>query len=215
MAGRNGLAMHTSLALELLGYGASALIAISLLMRSIVRLRIINLAGAATFSLYGFLIGSWPVGILNLLTASINVVQLIRLQQREEFFRILEVRAASDYLRYFLEFQRSDIRRYVPEFRFDLESTNLALFVLRDLVPAGLFLGEIRDGVLQVHLDYAVPQFRDLKIGRYLFCDQADYFRRHGVTEIVSPAGNAEHSRYLERMGYRPDDGGRYRLPLV
>lgn len=208
--------MTTSFALELLGYLASALIAASLLMRSIVRLRIINLTGAATFSLYGFLIGAYPVGLLNLLTASINVIQLIRLRRRREIFRILEVSAASSqYLRYFLEFEKGDIARFVPEFRFDPEATSLALFVLRDLVPAGLFLGDVRDGALQVHLDYAVAQYRDLKIGNYLFVDRADFFRGHGVRSILSPAGTKEHSLYLERMGFEPDnDGQQYRLRL-
>ena len=64
--------------IQLLGYAASLLIATSLLMRSIVRLRIINMAGAATFSLYGFLIGAYPVAFLNLMTTTINIVQLIR-----------------------------------------------------------------------------------------------------------------------------------------
>lgn len=75
------------MALQLLGYAASILIATSLLMRSIVRLRAINLAGAAAFSVYGFLIGAYPVGVLNLMTATINVVQLVRLRRRREIFR--------------------------------------------------------------------------------------------------------------------------------
>lgn len=190
--------------LELLGYAASALIAVSLMMRSVVRLRIINLMGAATFSLYGFLIGAYPVGILNMLTASINVVQLIRLRRRSEIFRILEVRPESQYLAYFLAFQKSDITKFVPEFSFDEKRTNLALFVLRDLVPAGLLLGRVDDGRLTVDLDYAVPQYRDLKIGRYLFRDRIDFFREHDIREIVSPAGTPVHRVYLERMGFVP-----------
>lgn len=199
--------------LELLGYAASALIAISLMMRSVVRLRLINLLGAATFSLYGFLIGAYPVGILNMLTASINVFQLIRLQRRREIFRILEVRPESQYLAYFLEFQRKDISKFVPGFRFDERKTNLALFVLRDLVPAGLLLGEVSDGRLTISLDYAVPQYRDLKIGRYLFSDRCDFFREHGVREILTPAGAPEHRAYLKRIGFSPGaDGETYRL---
>jgi len=207
--------MTTRLGLELLGYAASLLIATSLMMRSIVRLRIINLAGAATFSLYGFLIGAYPVGVLNLLTASINVVQLARLRKRREMFRILEVTPTSQYLQYFLAFQRDDIRKFVPDFEFDPDASGLALFVLRDLVPAGLFLGEIRDGILTVALDYAVPQFRDLKIGQYLFVDQASWFIERGARELVSPAGMPEHRAYLERMGFETMEGGdRYRLVL-
>ncbi|MFA6957769.1 MAG: YgjV family protein [Thermoanaerobaculia bacterium] len=201
--------------LQLLGYAASVLIAISLMQRSVLRLRLINLVGAATFATYGFLIGAYPVGILNTMTVSINVYQLIRLRRRKEMFRILEVKPDSQYLGYFLEFERRDIGRFIPEFRFQPEAANIAIFVLRDLVPAGLLLGELRDEKLYVHLDYAVAQFRDLKIGNFLFVERADFFRARGVKEFISPAGVDEHPKYLERMGFRPlGDGENYHLAL-
>jgi hypothetical protein len=201
------------MSIQLLGYVASILIAASLLMRSIVRLRIINMAGAATFSLYGFLIGAYPVGILNLMTTGINLVQLVRLRRRREIFRILEVSPNTQYLEYFLDFQRDDIRRFIPAFTYRPERTDVALFVLRDLIPAGLLLGRLRGDQLEVQLDYAVPQYRDMKIGRFLFIDEADYFRRRGIREIVTPADTEAHAEYLSRIGFEPD-GRMYRLRL-
>lgn len=210
--------MTDSLGLQLLGYAASVLIAVSLLMRSIVRLRIINLAGAATFSVYGFLIGAYPVGILNLMTATINVVQLIRLQRRREIFRILEIRPDSPYLDYFLDFQGEDIRRFFPRFRREPlpeEGTPLPLLVLRDLVPAGMLLGTIRGDRLHVDLDYVVPQYRDMKVGRFLFVDEIEFFRRRGIREILSPADTEVHAEYLRHIGFEPvGDGRTYRLAL-
>lgn len=202
--------------LSLLGYAASLLIATSLLMRSIVRLRIINLAGAATFSVYGFLIGAYPVGILNLMTATINIVQLIRLQRRREIFRILDIRPNAPYLHYFLDFQAADIRRFFPAFHYDSseDGNRLALLVLRDLVPAGLLLGRIDGSRLDVDLDYVVPQYRDLKVGRFLFHDEADYFRNLGIREIVSTADTNVHAEYLERMGFAKTSERLYRLAL-
>ncbi|MBI2213215.1 MAG: YgjV family protein [Acidobacteria bacterium] len=201
--------------LQLLGYAASLLIAISLMQRSVMRLRIINLLGASTFAIYGYLIGAYPVGILNTMTASINVYQLIRLRRRKEIFRLLEVRAESQYLNYFLEFERKDIRRFIPEFGFNPEAANMAIFVLRDLVPAGVLLGELRDEKFHVHLDYAIAQYRDQKIGHFLFVEQADFFRAHGVREFISPAGVDAHPKYLERMGFTPaGDGVNYHLSL-
>lgn len=197
------------MSLQLLGYAASVLIATSLLMRSIVRLRIINLVGAATFAVYGFLIGAYPVGFLNLMTASINIVQLIRLRRRREIFRILEISPRSEYLRYFLDFEQRDIRRFFPRFEFDQESTDVVVFVLRDLIPAGLLLGAIRGDVLEVRLDYAVAQYRDTKIGRYLFHDRVDFFRGRGIREIVSPADSEAHAAYLKQMGFVPGPDGR------
>ena len=202
--------------LSLLGYAASLLIATSLLMRSIVRLRIINLAGAATFSVYGFLIGAYPVGILNLMTATINIVQLIRLQRRREIFRILDIRPNAPYLQYFLDFQAADIRRFFPAFHYEPGAGDhrLALLVLRDLIPAGVLLGRTRGNVLHIDLDYVVPQVRDLKIGRFLFHDEADYFRKLGIREIETPADTEVHAKYLERIGFVGIGKGMYRLTL-
>lgn len=206
--------------LPVLGYAASILIAVSLLMRSIVRLRVINLAGAATFSVYGFLIGAYPVGILNLMTSIINVVQLVRLRRRREIFRLLEIRPSAPYLYYFLEFQREDIRRFFPSFQDPLmpetdDPARLAILVLRDLVPAGLLLGTIRGDRLEVELDYVVPQYRDLKVGRFLFTDEADYFRRLGVREIIGYGDTKAHADYLQRIGFEPaGDGRTYRFVL-
>ena len=210
--------MDYSPGLQLLGYAASILIATSLLMRSIVRLRIINMAGAATFSLYGFLIGAYPVGILNLLTTAINAVQLVRLQRRREIFRILPIRPEAPYLHYFLTLQAEDIHRFFPRFRYEAhpgEGERLALLVLRDVVPAGVLLGAIHGDSLEIDLDYVVPQYRDMKVGRFLFADEAEFFRRLGLREIVSTADTDVHARYLRRIGFEPAGDGRFRLRLA
>ena len=65
--------------IEWFGYAASIVVAISLTMSSIVKLRWFNLTGAMMFSSYGFIIGALPVGFLNLFIVVINVVHLARM----------------------------------------------------------------------------------------------------------------------------------------
>ena len=60
--------------IEWFGYAASVVVAISLMMSSIVKLRWLNLTGATMFSSYGFIIGALPVGFLNLFIVVITVV---------------------------------------------------------------------------------------------------------------------------------------------
>jgi hypothetical protein len=62
--------------LELLGYLASILIAISLMMRSLNKLRIINLVGSLLFTVYGSIIGAYPVAVLNAFIVLVNVYYL-------------------------------------------------------------------------------------------------------------------------------------------
>lgn len=70
--------------LELYGYLGSVLIAVSLMMADIRKLRWINLVGAGTFASYGLLIGSWPVFILNGFIVLIDVVHLWQLHRRPD-----------------------------------------------------------------------------------------------------------------------------------
>ncbi len=62
--------------IELLGYIASILVVISIMMASVVKLRIINSIGALLFGTYGMLIGSWPVVVMNYFIVAVNVYYL-------------------------------------------------------------------------------------------------------------------------------------------
>jgi GNAT superfamily N-acetyltransferase len=190
---------------ELIGYAASVLVAISLTMSSLVRLRLINLVGAVTFTVYGLLINAYPVAAVNLFIVFVNLFYLSRMLRTREFLKILEIEPRSEYLRAFLDFHAEDIRRSLPDFAYQPGERQLAFFILRDMVPAGLFIGEVRDdGSLMVRLDFVIPSYRDFKIGRYLFSEQAEFFRSKGIRELVSPAGSPKHATYLRRMGFAP-----------
>jgi GNAT superfamily N-acetyltransferase len=195
--------MNDQLLLELLGYAASLLVAISLMMSSILRLRIINLIGALTFAVYGWLIGALPVAAVNLFIVFINIYYLWGMLGTREFFRLLEVSGSSEYVRYFLSHYQDEIRRFSPDSR-TAEDAELTLLVLRDLVPAGLLMGDVEGSALRVKVDFVIPQYRDFKVGRYLFYDCADFFRNRGIREIVSPPGNRAHAKYLSEMGFDP-----------
>ena len=67
-----------------IGFSASALIVTSLTMRSVLKLRLIGLAGALTFITYGLLLGAWPVVVTNCTTAGIQIYHLARGTYRPE-----------------------------------------------------------------------------------------------------------------------------------
>ena len=206
--------MDTHLLYELIGYVASGLVAVSLMMKSIRRLRLLNLGGSLAFTVYGALIGAYPVAAVNLFIVFINLYYLRQMAAAREYFDLLRVRADAEYLRCFLDFHREDIRRFSPQFAYASSERQLGFFVLRDMVPAGLFLGEVEEGGrLRVKLDYVTPQYRDLRTGEYVFHGQSDFFRDLGIREIVSEPGSPVHTQYLRRMGFEPADGD-YRLAL-
>ncbi len=65
--------------IEWLGYFSSVMVAISLLMTSIVKLRIFNLIGSGCFIVYGLLIKAIPVAAINTIAVIINCYQLYKL----------------------------------------------------------------------------------------------------------------------------------------
>jgi hypothetical protein len=190
--------------IELLGYAAMVLVAVSLMMTSILRLRFFNMLGAVLFSIYGLLIQAYPVAVLNGLLALLNLWFIVRMLRAKAFFRILPLHSDSDYLRYFLDFYGEKIRKILPEFAYVPSENQLTLFVLRDCRPVGVFIAEKRpDGVLRVVLDYVIPNYRDLALGRFLFIEQAGFFRGQGVREIVVAPRTKDYAPFLIRVGFK------------
>jgi hypothetical protein len=190
---------------EIIGYVASVLVAVSLMMSKIVSLRIVNLIGAATFSLYGILIGSVPVAGMNAFIVLINIYYLYQIFTNREFFRLLKVTPEDHYLLYFIDFHSSEIEKYQPGFNHTSRPGTVCLFILRDMIPAGLLIGKLSDdGVLSMSLDFVIPMYRDFKIGRYVYSEQKSFFRDQGITEIRSQTGTAKHAEYLKKMGFVP-----------
>ena len=102
--------------LQIIGYIASVIIALSMTMNSIVKFRWINLAGALTFSIYGFIIGALPVGILNGFIVLVDFYYLFIIYTKKEIFEILEVRAENRYLIRFLEYHNNEFKNIFPDF---------------------------------------------------------------------------------------------------
>jgi len=198
--------INTYLIYELIGYTASILVAISLMMSKIVKLRIVNMIGAVTFTIYGILINSIPVASVNALIVCVNIYYLGKIYTSKEYFKLLRVSISDEYLKHFIEFYREDIYEFQPGFSYQPDQSDLALMVLRDMIPAGVLIGK-RDSqnrkILIVELDFVIPRYRDFKIGRFLYHKKKDFFIENGISLIKSPPGSEQHQKYLEEMEFR------------
>ena len=197
--------------LELIGYLAPILVAISLTMSNIVRLRILNLLGAITFAVYGVLITAWPVAFMNTLIVFINIYYLLQMRNAKEYLKLVTTSADDEYLNYVLSFHREAIAANQPEFQFNPSRDDVCALVLRDTVPAGLFIGSpSASGEMSVKLDFVPPAYRDFKIGAFLFSEKRGFFQALGVSSLRAQPGDAEHAGYLLKMGFEPQAGGTY-----
>lgn len=191
---------------ETIGYVASVLVAVSLMMSSILKLRVINLIGAISFVVYGLVIGAYPVAAVNFVIVLINLYHLFEIFTTTEYFKLLEVRNNSEYLKYFLNFYDREIRKFIPEFAYQDSALQRVFFVLRNLVPAGLFIVEnITAEAMFVRLDFVIPGYRDFKLGKYVYSQGSALFKPHCVKTLYSYPGNRAHTDYLRRMGFQPE----------
>ena len=200
--------------LEWVGYVSSVLVAVSLTMSSIKKLRWYNLVGAAIFSFYGFAIQAYPVGVLNLFIVLANVYYLRGMYSASESFKVLKVEANDPYLEYFVDFHKAQIQNFFPRFDKSLllqnegEQKAFTLFLLRNAVVAGVFFGIKNNHILYLHLDFVSAPYRDLKPGDFIYKQNAQLFKEAGIRQIICNTENEEHRKYLLKMGFVEKAGG-------
>jgi len=189
--------------LEWVGYAASLIVLVSLLMTSVKRLRWINLFGSLIFAVYGIAIGAIPVGAMNAGIVLINAYFIYQMYAKKDYFTLIQMNHETEYFNHFMSFYKENMKSFmiVEE---NLDNPNyVKIFTLRNTVPAGLFVCKIIDpSTLEILVDYVTPAYRDFKIGRFLFEDQKDFFKNQGYNKLTSKPGNEKHQNYLKKMGF-------------
>ncbi len=192
---------------EILGYVASCLLLLAMLMTSVVKLRIINTIGCILYIIYGLYINAYPVAIMNLAIACVNIVHLCRNRFSKNSFKILPIKNDDSLLKPFVEHNKADIESNFPEFTLDDRQYACSYMILRNMNIAGIFLAnDAGDGNLFVVLDYVVAAYRDCKVGDFLFNTQQDMFKRQGFNKITTISGSNHHSKYLKKIGFKEID---------
>jgi len=201
--------------LQIIGYAASVIIAVSMTMNSIVKFRWINLVGALTFSIYGFIIGALPVGFLNGFIVTVDVFYLFTIYSKKEIFETLEVRAENRYLIRFLEFHNNDIQKHFPGFSYKPEMNTVSFFILRNMSVAGIFLAHRENqDTLKVGLDYVIPEYRDFKNGKYVYLRLKKRFFEAGFKRVIASGNSQKYIKYLKKIGFAENQHGIFEKTL-
>ncbi|MDR3651788.1 MAG: hypothetical protein P4L34_02310 [Paludibacter sp.] len=193
--------------LEWVGYCGSVIVAVSLTMSSIKKLRWYNLIGAAVFSFYGFAIGAFPVGFLNLFIVVADLYYLYKMYSHLELFKAISVDVDDSYLDYFIDFYQREIKKVFPffnkeKFKQGNENNTFAILLLRNASVAGVFIGTKNIHTLTVHLDFVTAEYRDLKPGDFIYKKNIELIKKQNITEIICNSKNKSHQRYLKKMGF-------------
>lgn len=196
--------MERSMMIEMIGYFGSVLVVISMLMTSVVKLRVVNMMGASIFTIYACLIHSYPTALLNAFLVVINSYNLWQLLKTKRQYELIDGKAEESYLCYVLDQYREDILKYFPEFHMNPAEIDLAYLICNGTSLAGIFLGKKTDkDTAEVILDYSMPVYRDCSVGTYLYARLPS----EGIRRLVCEKAEEKHGAYLQKMGFTLENG--------
>ena len=189
---------------EILGYVASVLLLLAMMMTSVIKLRILNTLGCILYIIYGLWINAYPVAVMNAAIACVNFVHIGRSYFSKHTFKLLHIKGDDSLVEPFIEHYKADIRRNFPEFSLNANDYTCSYVIVRNMNIAGIFLAnDMGDGRLLVDLDYVIPAYRDYKVGQFLFHTNRDLFKRLNIKKITALSGTNYHTRYLRRIGFK------------
>ena len=200
--------MKFDLVKEGIGYGASLVILVSLLMTNVFRLRLINLAGSLLFGWYGWMIHSWPVCVINLVIAGIDGWYLLQSLRYSAFFDLAPATSVGpEYLKRFFLFHERELMKYAPGLTLEELQEACTCLIFRNLLPVGVFSYRRTGPDADIVIDFMVPEYRDFKAGRYLYRTKRMFFKEQGIKRFHAVARHPSQPKYFQKNGFVREDG--------
>lgn len=190
---------------QLIGYIASIFLAISLVINGAIKFRIFNMLGQIAFIVYGIVINAFPIIVANSALLCINIYQLYKLSQSNEQFKYVPIEPNNKIIEEFLAFYKTDISNYFPQFKYmPTLQQQINFVVLRNASIANIFVATIdTKGNATVHINYTIPQYRDYKVGRFIFEKEKKYLQANNIKNVVyTQVHNKQHLEFLQVMGF-------------
>ncbi|MBQ6075577.1 MAG: hypothetical protein IJK86_05405 [Lachnospiraceae bacterium] len=190
--------------IEIAGYIGSALVLLSFLMTSVVKLRLVNMMGGIISCAYTLIIGAYPMAIMNFALVLINLYFLWKIHHTKKDYRMLELPAESPVLSHFLTEYAADIETFFPGAAETFPQADRRVLLLCEDTPAGIALYKDEGTAARLLLDYSMPRYRDFSLGSFL----AEELKARGLTKLHYDGPDQNHRKYLEKMQFEPDPAG-------
>ncbi len=188
---------------EMIGYLGSFLVVVSLLMSSVIKLRIINTIGSLIFCVYALVIHSYPTAVMNAALVIINMWFLVKLINKERSFTLLEVSSDDSSALHMLARYGEDISKYFPDRESRNSEVNKVFIAFQDDNIAGITLGKSNGNEFLFLTDYSTPQYRDCKLGSFVY----GKLNELAYTKLFYDVNNEIHINYLKKMGFHEENG--------
>ena len=105
--------------LEIFGYIGTALVIISMLMTSLIKLRIINMCGSLISTTYSIIVGAWPIVVMNICILCINMYHTVKSLRRKKVLSDVIVSPKDKSLLHFISLYKDRIKADNNEYDFN------------------------------------------------------------------------------------------------
>lgn len=192
--------METSkIIIEGIGYLGSFLVLVSFLMVSVFKLRVVNTIGSVIFTTYAFIIHSYPTAIMNICLVLINLYYLIKMSNTSaKEYDFVPTDKNDSLLKYTIGKYKEDILKCFPGISLNFDNANRSYVICHNGKPAGIMVGDLQNGSMELLLDYSIPEYRDFSIGQFLFTKLPS----EGVKTVTYSGSDENHKAYLEKTGF-------------
>ena len=190
--------------IEIIGYIGSALVIVSMLMTSVVKLRVINIIGSLIFAIYSQIIHSYPTVAMQYCLIVINIVNLCKLYSMQKEYSIVKLDSSEKFVQTFLSQNINDIKKFFPDFEIP-ETALETYYIYSNNNSVGILIGKpspTETGSLEVLLDYTTPAYRDTTAGKFLYSKLGEM----GIKTLKATASCKAHQKYLEKMNFKKED---------
>lgn len=200
-----------SLYIELFGYLGSCLVVVSLLMSSVMKLRVINTIGSIISGTYALIIGSLPLALMNISLIIINLYNIYKLKKESKSYEIIKGDTKENFFNYFVDRYGDDIKKHFSDFDAKNISADMVYYVFCNEAPVGLFIGNNRNNSVDIVLDYTVPNYRDCSVAKFLYIAM----KKNGINKLEMKNPSQKHIGFLEKMGYKLEENKYVKLLMA
>jgi len=162
----------------------------------------------------GFLIGgmvfhSYLLSVSALLSGITSILKIRHNILKNRALNVIFVQDHEDqYLQYFLDYYRTDIKKFFPGFDFKIEEEYLVAIILSKMETIGLIIAEIKNQeTLRICIDYMVPKHQGSRLAKTFYNCQLRCIDFLDYKYMYIEPQSKIHNDYLERIGFRLVDG--------
>lgn len=204
--------MDIKLLLEIIGYVGSALIVISMMMTSVLRLRLVNILGCGISICYAIAVKAYPVAFLNAFLIVVNMAKIIQLFRLEKSYHMVVSKGATGLPQYLVQKYNDDILNFFPDFK-KIDDDDDVFILMNGDIATGITAGKIDENKnFNVKIDYTTPAYRDNSAGLYLY---KEIGKLGCCKRVIFETSSKNHENYMYKIGFVKISRGKYVKKLI